>query len=298
MSRTIHHSAVILSSLLFFSACEKKNESTSTAPDQEESGPGKSTKSTKTDRHGGTRVERETVAKSELRAAFDAALKETDPAAREKAMSQVAWDAIDVDRQIAQQAFAELTRGGEESRKLVAHFAMRMAEDNPETALAWARNLEQAEERNDALGRIAAVIAEKDPKQAIDLATGEVEEGPMRNRAMVQVAQRWAQKDPAKAGKWVASLPEGSARRGALINLAKTWSNSDATGFANWASTQENALPEMSSAVAALLRSLPDDAARTERLATFSSPAFRGKVQEELDKNSARLPTTGLPVPK
>ena len=76
MSRTIHHSAVILSSLLFFSACEKKNESTSTAPNSEESGPGKSTKSTKTERQGGTRAERETVAKSELRAAFDAAQKE------------------------------------------------------------------------------------------------------------------------------------------------------------------------------------------------------------------------------
>lgn len=298
MTRTIHYPAVILSSLLIFSACEKKSESTSTAPDQEESGPSKSTKSTKTDRHGGTRVERQTLAKSELRAAFDAVLKESDPAAREKAMAQVAWDAIDVDRQIAQQAFAELTRGSEESRKLVAHFAMRMAEDNPETALAWARNLEQAEERNDALGCIAAVIAEKDPNQAIDLATGEVEEGPMRNRAMVQVAQRWAQKDPAKAGKWVASLPEGSARRGALINLAKTWSNSDAAAFANWASTQERALPEMPSAVAAVLRSLPDEEARKERLATFNSPAFRGKVQEELDKNSAMLPTTGLPVPK
>jgi hypothetical protein len=298
VTRSIHRSAVILSSLLFFSACEKKNESSSSSSNSEEGGPGKPTKSTRTDRQGSTRAERETAAKSELRAALEAAESEADPAARQKALAQVAWDGIDIDRRIAQQAFDLLTPGSEEATKLIAHFAMRMADDNPDTALEWARNLEQAEERDDALGRIAAVLADKDPSRAAALATDEVAEGPLRNRAVVQVAQRWAQKDPAKASKWVSSLPEGSGRRGALINVAKTWSNSDATAFANWASTQESALPELPFAVVAVLRSIPDEAARAQRLATFNSPAFREKVQAEYNKTTAQLPTTNLPVPK
>ena len=296
MTRSIHRSAVILSSLLFFSACEKKNESSSSYSTAEEGSPGNPSKSSRTG--SGTRSERDTVAKNELRAALEAAEKEPDPVAREKAIAQVAWDGIDVDHGIAQQAFAGLTPGSEEARKLIAHFAMRMADDNPDTALEWARNLEQAEERDDALGRIAAVLADKDPTRAAALATDEVAEGPLRNRAVVQVAQRWAQKDPAKAGKWISSLPEGSGRRGALINVAKTWSNSDGTAFANWASTQESALPEMPSAVVAVLRSIPDEAARAQRLATFNSPAFREKVQAEYNKTTAQLPTTNLPVPK
>ena len=284
MTRTIHHSAVILSSLLLFSACEKKNESTSQTSAPEESGPGKSTKSTKTDRHAGTRSERQTAAKNELREALEAAQSETDPATREKALSQVAWDAIDIDRAIAQQAFAGLTRGSEESRKLIAHFAMRMADDDPEAALEWARNLEDAKERDEALGRVAAVIADKNPGKAATLALEEIPEGPIRAQAVIQVAQRWTQTNPAKTGEWLATLPAGLARRSSVVVLARSWSETDAAGFGAWAAAHESQFPEMVPSVATVFRSLPDEKVRAERISKIADPVFRQRVEDEIKR--------------
>ncbi|MEK7952073.1 hypothetical protein [Luteolibacter soli] len=294
MTRSIQFPAAVLSSLLLFSACEKKSESTasSTSPDKES--PGTPGKSTKTERHGGTRAEREAEAKTKLREDFEAAAKITDPADREKALAAVAWDAIDTDRELAEKAFAALTPGSEESRKLVAHFAMRLADENPETALEWARNLDEGE-REDAVGRVISVIAATDPTRAAALATEEVPEGPQRDRTVVQVVQRWSQKAPSEAGMWVTSLPEGGGRKGALINLARTWSQADASGFANWASTQEAKLPEMAFAVATLLRTMPDEEQRKKQLATFTDPAFRQRVEAEYKKTTLQLPPMGKP---
>jgi len=294
VTRLIHHTVLVLIAPLLFSACEKKSESSSSTSSSSagEKGSGAPTKTNRTGHHGGTRAEREAAAKSELAEALDAALKESDPEAREKAIAQVAWDAIDIDRKISEKAFQALTPGSEESRKLVAHFAMRLADEDPEGALEWARGLEDAAERDDALGRIAAVIAGTDPMRAADLAK-EVPEGPMRDRTVVQVVQRWSQAAPSEAGKWVAELPDGPARRGSLINLAKTWTDTDAAGFANWASKQE--LPEMTSAVAAALRMLPDKEARDKRLESFTDPTFRQQVEAELKKTTIELPTIKRP---
>jgi hypothetical protein len=290
VTRPIHHTVLVLLAPLLFSACEKKSESSSSSSSSGGTGSGAPTKSTRTERHGGTRAEREAAAKSELAEALDSALKEPDPAAREKAIAQVAWDAIDVDRRIAEKAFQALTPGSEESRKLVAHFAMRLADQNPEAALEWASGLEEQVERDDALSRVAAVIAGNDPTRASDLVK-EIPEGLVRNRAIVQVSQRWSQTAPKEAGTWLASLSAGHARKAALTDLAKTWSETDAAGFANWASTQETQLPEMLSAVADALRTLPDSEARAKRMDSFSNPAFREQVEAELKKSPIDLPT-------
>lgn len=288
MTGSIHRSAVILSSLLFFSACEKEDKLASSSANSAEDGSGKPTKSIRTERRGGTtRAEREAATKEGLVKAFEAAQKETDPAARDKALAKVAWDALDIDREIADKAFSAITPGSEDARKLVGHFAMRMADESPEDALRWARELEQPAERDDAISRIAVVLSTTDPKRAAALALDEVPEGLPRYRAVAQIVQRWSQTAPADAGAWVSSLPEGMARKAVIVKLAITWSQSDAPALARWASTNRSLTPEVASAVAETLRYLPDEKARAQRLSSFNDPAFRTLVEEELKKSSS-----------
>ncbi len=277
MTRLIHRSAVVLALLL--SACEKKSESS-----HGEGNPERSTKSTRTERRE-SRADHESEAKVALRRALEAADKETDPAAREKALAAVAWDGIDVDRELAQRAFAGLTPGGAEARRLIAHFAMRMADDDPEAALEWARGLEQPAERDDAMGRIAVVISDSDPERAVALVSSEVPEGLVRYRTVVQIAQRWSQSAPADAGKWIATLPQGGARKAALQNLANSWLGADAPAFAAWATKQDEQLPELAAAVANSLRFTPDETVRTQRLAAITEGPFRQRVEEELKRS-------------
>jgi hypothetical protein len=272
--RSIHCPAAVL--VLLLSACEKKSE-----PAHGESNSERPAKPTRTERP--ERSEDELDPKVSLREALDTAEKEGDPAAREKALAAVAWDGIDVDRELAQKAFAGLTPGGEAARRLVAHFAMRMADDDPEAALEWARGLEQAEERSDAISRIAVVISTSDPKRAAALATDEVPEGLMRDRASVQIVQRWSQSAPADAAQWVATFPEGKARQAALESLAGSWLGADAPAFATWASKEEAQLPELATAVAGSIRVIPDEAVRAKRLAALDE-AFRQHVEEALKK--------------
>ena len=293
--RLIYSSAVVF--LLLLSACDKKNESSAAGGNSD--GPAKPSKMdrrSREEREQKDRVERNSKAKEEILKALEAAEKEPDPQAREKALAAVAWDAIDIDREIAQRAFAGLTPGGEDAKRLVAHFAMRLADNSPDAALEWARSLERPEERDDAIGRIAAVVAESDPKLAIAL-TNEVPEGLMRDRASVQIVQRWSQSKPADAAQWVATLPEGRARKAALQNLANSWLGSDPVSFAKWASNKDPQLPELASAVAISLRFTPDEGERLARLAAFTDDTFRARVEEELEQAGPTFPPPLPSVP-
>lgn len=276
--------------LLLLSACDKKSESSNAGGDSKL--PTKTDRSARREREA--RVDDEMrEAKAALRKAYEAAEKESDPAAREKALAAVAWDGIDVDSELAREAFAALTPGSEESRRLIAHFAMRMADDDPDGALEWARSLEQPEERGDAMSRVAVVISDSDPARATTLIAEEVPEGLPRNRATIQVVQRWSQKAPADAAAWVATLPAGVARNLALQNLATTWSQSDTRAFEAWAVKQDALGPEVVAATANSLGRVITQEERDKRLDAFSDENFRRRVEEKLKESAP--PVLSLP---
>lgn len=280
MMRSFHLSAAALALFLF--SCEKKGESTSS---ETASGQEHATKRPRPE-HSGSRRENERESQVALKEAYQTAQQEADPAAREKAISSIAWDAIDVDPELAREAFVELTPGSEEARKLTAHFAMRLADDSPDKALEWARSLEQPNMRDDAVSRVAVVISSEDPKRAITLATNSVPEGILRDRTVAQIAQRWSQTAPSDAATWIASLPAGSARRYSVQYLTKAWSESDPRAFSKWASSQKSLLPEVASAVSASLRQLPNEEERTKRLDSLGDGSLRQLVDEQLTNSS------------
>ena len=264
--------------LLLLVACGEKKESTTSAPDAGRSAlPGRSTSRSGAD-------ENESDPRIALRASLEQAAVEQDLAAREKILESVAWDAIDVDPALSREAFAALTPDSASSRRLVGHFAMRLADESPEKAIAWARELEQEEERSDAFGRIAVVISDTEPAAAATLVAEEMTAGPPRDRAVVQVIQRWSQAAPAEAAAWIADFPQGAARSAGLKVAAAGWIEIDPAALAAWVEAREPG-PVRTEAILAVAEALrPSPEKQSDRLGHFHDPEVRKQVESILSQ--------------
>ncbi len=146
-----------------------------------------------------------------------------DPAERERKLEALAWDALELEPEVARQALDELPPGSPGARRLIGHFAMRLADDDVEAAVSWAQDFEDPGERAEAFGRLALVLANEDPERAATLVVTEMPAGRPRDRAVVQVVQRWAQQDAPAAGDWISSFPAGAARRAGIRELLNYW---------------------------------------------------------------------------
>ncbi|WP_035601010.1 hypothetical protein [Haloferula sp. BvORR071] len=213
---------------------------------------------------------------------FEDALVSPDAAAREKALEQVAWDGIDVDPELARRAYKELAPDSPVKRKLSAHFAMRLAESDPDAAIEWASGLE-AGERTESLGRIAVVISAKDPERGAKLAAEQVTAGPVQDRAVVQVLQRWSQEDPVAATEWAGDFPAGAARSAGLKFSLGGWLEHDPVAAAAWVTargSEELRLECLTAAAESLRDVVPEQ--RTARVAAFVDDEIRGKLEKLL----------------
>ena len=218
-----------------------------------------------------------------LRQSFENALAEPDAVARERALEQIAWDGIDVDMEIARKAFEALEPGGAASRKLIAHFAGRLADTDPGQAIEWARGLEDAQERAEAFGRIAVVVSARDPEQAAVLAMAEVPEGIVRDRAVVQIVQRWSQGEPGSAAAWIATLPSGASRTAGVQAVVIAWGQSDPAGLATWIEGRAGKMEQMEYVLsfASAIKGESEEA-RAQKLAAFHDAEIRRQVENLL----------------
>jgi hypothetical protein len=266
---------LLLLALLASSCGERKKQESAAAPPEE--------KATRKERPASRKVGAEPDAKVALRESFDKALAEPASETRERALEQIAWDGIDVDPEVARKAFEELEPDSAASRRLVAHFAGRLADIDPNQAIEWANTLEQEQERAEAFGRIAVVISDTDPERGAGLLVAEMPAGITRDRAVVQVVQRWSQKAPSAAADWIAATPAGAARSAGLRSLVETWSRSDASGLAKWIEGRGDDDVKMESmlAVANSLRSEKKEN-RELRLADFHDPEIRRRIENLL----------------
>ncbi len=138
-------------------------------------------------------------AQASLREHFKTAAGTGSPEQRNQLLAAVAWEALELDPDLAREAFQQLATGTEKRNRLIEHFAMRLAEQNPEEALRWASALETEAEQSLAFGRIALVMAENEPERAARLLSDSGVAGREFNVATIQVLQRWTAKSPADA---------------------------------------------------------------------------------------------------
>jgi hypothetical protein len=264
-----------LLAIISCSCGEREKQGSGSAPDVKETRAARSA--------GRARDEAAPDGKAKLRGELDAALKDPDPAARQRILERLAWDAIDVDPDLAREAFGALEPDSEASRKLVAHFAMRLADEDPEKAIAWARALEQPQERAAAFGSIAVVISARDPARGAALVMAEMPKGRSRDRAVVLVVQRWAQAAPEAAADWIAGVPDHAARQAGLRAVLARWLAADAAAAAAWIEArpeQEVRMAGMMELVL-MLKQEPREK-REQRLSGLRDTEFRRKVENLL----------------
>lgn len=175
--------------------------------------------------------------KEELREELAKARMCAEPQERDKLLAQVAWNAMELDPEVAREAIDSLMLESPDRIALLQHFAMRMADENPDEALKWAATLESEREAAAARVRIALVIADSDPARGANL----LSEHGLANRefevAVVQVLQRWSNKSPQDAAAWVAVFPPGEFRKAGVETVASGWLGSDPQAAFAWLST-------------------------------------------------------------
>jgi hypothetical protein len=222
----IRHFLILLCSCLLLVCCDKpartdarKDESATTARK-----PGR----------GHAQRETNNAGPASLRSIYGAALAIESPETREKALADVAWSALETDPYLAHQAFLKLPADSPGKIRLIQHYAMRLAEQSPDEALAWAETLGTEQEIAAANGIIAVAIAETDPQRAANLLSETGIVGREFEVTLVQVIQRWAAQSPQEAGTWVSSFPVGAARAAGVRVIAGQWLQRDARAAFDW----------------------------------------------------------------
>lgn len=210
------------------------------------------------------------------------ALQIEAPEERQKAIAEIAWNSLETDPQLADDALAKLTTDSEDRLQLIEHFAMTKASENPEAAMAWARSLESDLEISTALGQIALVIADTDPHRAAQLLSDSGMEGRQFDVAVVQVLERWAEQDPLQATDWVMSFPPGETRQAGLSATFSAWADRDTSKALSWMATVESSdlRQEVARAMAEAL--VLHDAESRETWLTQADPKVRAEIEAKL----------------
>ncbi len=239
--------------LLALAACERPDES-ARQPDDSRSGP-KVTKS--------GRPPREVPADSRkaLRESLARAERIGEPRAQAKALAELAWTALELDPEFAREAFGRLSSDSPERIPLIQHFAMRLADEDPDAALKWADGLESEQESAAARARIALVIADADPIRAANLLSESTVASRELDVAIVQVLQRWAGQSAPDAASWVAMFPPGGFRKAGVETVVTQWAESDPPAAVSWLASlrDEGIRSEATQAMAeAWLKRAPD----------------------------------------
>ena len=169
-----------------------------------------------------------------FREQLDNAMLLDSPSLRDKALADIAWNSMETDLEIAHQAFRQLSVAGPERMRLIRHYAIRLAEQNPDEAVEWASTLDNELETATAMAHIALETAENDPQRAANLLAESTLAGRDLDVVVVQVIQRWAAQSPPEAAAWVASFPPGAAREAGVKTVVERWLPHHPSGTFEW----------------------------------------------------------------
>lgn len=89
-----------------------------------------------------------------------------------------------------------------------------------EAAKTWVATRPPSLQRDQAVARIAYVMAQSKPGDAAGFVAQEIPSGPMQTEAVISVLHRWAENDPAGATAWAANFSEPVLRDRAIGELA------------------------------------------------------------------------------
>lgn len=151
--------------------------------------------------------------------------------------TEAAWNSLEANPKLACEVFRQLPADHPEKIKLILHYAMNLADADPDEAIEWAGSLDTEREIAAAHGQIAVVIAESDPERAATLLSDSGIDGHECDVAIVQVVQRWAARSPQDAAAWAATFPAGAAREAGLGMIVSQWVKIDPVAALTWMDT-------------------------------------------------------------
>lgn len=228
----IRLSPVLWLSLLLVS-CDKQSQTHESGEKSE--APPKITKSQRPPSDASPEVRKKT------RTALDEAKLIATPEEHDKSVAAIAWDNLELDPQLAIEAFQQLAPGSAERIRLIQHFAMRLAEQNLDEAVKWAESLATPEEKSIAYGRISLVLAVTDPARAANLISESGMAGREFDVAVVQVIQKWSATSPSDAAAWVVLFDPSEARSAGIRTVVSLWAGKDTQAALTWIGSLEDA---------------------------------------------------------
>jgi hypothetical protein len=89
----------------------------------------------------------------------------------------------------------------------------------PGDAVSWAKQIPDDALREQVISSVATSWGEQDPVAAANLAINSMSPGPLQDRAVAGIVQRWGIVDAAGAAAWVNQFPEGTLRQTATAML-------------------------------------------------------------------------------
>jgi hypothetical protein len=237
--------------------------------------------------------------RDELHKKLRTAASASSPEAREEIIAEVAWNALEIDPELAREAFLQLSANYPQKVLLIQHFAMRLSEQNPDEALAWADTLANERDIAAAKGQIALVLAETDPPRAANLISESGIVGREFDVAVVQVLQRWVAKSAPDAAAWAGAFPPGSARTAGISIIVSQWAKADAKSAIAWMDSLEDKSVRMEAVLAMQETILQQPLEVRDAWLQYAGPEFLAELahqREQAMKNVGNnVPSAAFP---
>ena len=164
-------------------------------------------------------------------AAWVCSLPEGD--SRTEIMAAVGSEAVRSDPLVALGLGTELPEGTAQTN-IILRAAAEWSSTDRDSAMEWAKQIEDKDLRQQVTGQIVVASAEQDPVGAATIALQQMSPGEEQDRSVVSIVQRWVQTDPVGASAWVSGFPEGTLGRDAMENLINLWAQRDLVASGNW----------------------------------------------------------------
>lgn len=198
----------------------------------------KLTESGKNYRHGSRQEQTKnlngSVSKQKVKDRLTSIRKIDDTDARNKALSDLAWETMGDDPNVSIAAFQEISADSQEKLPLIESMAMQLAQKDPEAALAWAKSLGSEKEIEVAKGQVIEILAAQDPPRAARLLPKPSSTDQEMDGTALLILHRWMALSPQDAASWVSKFPSGEYRQAAVRAVASDWSESDLGAFNSW----------------------------------------------------------------
>lgn len=237
---------------------------------------------TRADRSRSPRDEATNQAK-QIRASLAAAKKIEFSAARDKALAETAWNSIGIDPNIIAKAIEQISTDSAEKIPLIELYALQLAEQNPDEALAWAAKLGSEQEIATAKEQIILALADSDPQRAATLIPSPGAAGRELDGTALHILQSLTAKTPAAAAAWVSRFPPGDARKVALKALVTDWTQIDSQAAFAWLTSLAHQ-PIQDEATQAIIETFAEQTPEIrEQWLQQADPAIRSELERQPD---------------